>query len=685
MSTDKKRVAETITTSQKIDPAKLNQLERTLIEAAKKGDLGLAKSLANGNIPKQADVNTLLGKTISTAAYYGRVGFIGQFLFQGKVRLSEELASNLLLAALENALHGWDEFLELAKTAQKPPDELKEDLVSTAYLILNYCLREKIKVDFEREDSKGRTALMLASELGLETMVKTLLENGADVLTKAGRMQPFSNYKGHTALHFLCSQVFHKNINIMDMLLAAGADKLLSEMNEKHPLIQAAQSRLVHFLKRLIELTPAEVLTTTYQRRDNVRVGILIHLVDCYYFTNIQTEPYDPKIIEERARNLAQKKKVKENFLEILEKHDIALEKDAFECDLEENPDECDKQIFSYIELLIQKVGEQIVIQQGTKIIEDIIMYGRLHNDFVHFRKRIKLLNFLIEKKAPLEKKSPMSGRTVIELAFVENDTVAFDMLRAAGANTRRLNLPKESTTSSEEDNESVNQVFKIDFMPFWERLYPAKKTLAEKRKSLGLGWLDFQLDVRPQLFKDIGTGNFDALIELMLMGADINFGGPCTNDFGIGSEWITIGAVSYKTFGITPLQFIFMQSKEIAAKMFILITLCEAYPGEIIDLLSANLYTQTKYNSSLKDLSFLWQNGKTPLRNYYTNYEQRYYAKREEFEREKFQEQARTIVQSLILSQYEQFREAGQYGPVVFSDDGRYRSDTSSPVLSIL
>jgi hypothetical protein len=166
--------------------------------------------------------------------------------------------------------------------------------------------------------------------------------------------------------------------------------------------------------------------------------------------------------------------------------------------------------------------------------------------------------------------------------------------------------------------------------------------------------WVDLQLKLREEVFHAIGMGSFEQLVELMLRGADINFGGPCFNDKKLGREYIKVSDVVYETMGITPLQFMLMQSKEVAVKMFIMLKNCEFYPGEHINLDSANLYSHTMYGQPLRGLGFVWK-GKVILRNHFLEYERKYYAKREENENRKFHDDAKTIITKLIVRQYEQ------------------------------
>ena len=69
-------------------------------------------------------------------------------------------------------------------------------------IVVEY-LREKMKVDVNKEDTDGKTPLMYACENGKEDIVKLLLDKGADVdekmdvATKQGKENSISMLSGH--------------------------------------------------------------------------------------------------------------------------------------------------------------------------------------------------------------------------------------------------------------------------------------------------------------------------------------------------------------------------------------------------------------------------------------------------------------------------------------------------------
>ena len=116
-------------------------------------------------------------------------------------------------------------------------------------------------------------------------------------------------------------------------------------------------------------------------------------------------------------------------------------------------------------------------------------------------------------------------------------------------------------------------------------------KSLATDRKDD----IAYQFKLRPKMLAAIGTGNVDAIIDLVAKGADPNFGGD-----GMQDEYVVKGAIGYNARGINPLQFACMHPIQEKA-----IAIFKVLQDLGASIKIANLYTQ---KSSSKDLPALYQ-----------------------------------------------------------------------------
>uniref|UniRef100_A0A1X7SG24 Uncharacterized protein n=1 Tax=Amphimedon queenslandica TaxID=400682 RepID=A0A1X7SG24_AMPQE len=112
---------------------------------------------------------------------------------------------------------------------------------------------ETVNIDHTNEE--GKTALMLACEIGHEDIVHSLLSAGADV--------NIQDNKGWTAL-MIASE--HNHISIIHMLLQANANPHLKKSNGSNAVIIASDNGNVE----VVELLISKGVDYKYQREDGV-------------------------------------------------------------------------------------------------------------------------------------------------------------------------------------------------------------------------------------------------------------------------------------------------------------------------------------------------------------------------------------------------------------------------------
>ncbi|KII69471.1 Ankyrin repeat domain-containing protein 17 [Thelohanellus kitauei] len=101
----------------------------------------------------------------------------------------------------------------------------------------------KFGAEVDCRDKSGQTPLMLASKIGRHTMVKTLIESGANVNESC-------SFKGYSAL---CYAALHSKTDCAKLLLSAGANKNHAGHDRMTPLCLAVSSGSIEMVKLLLD------------------------------------------------------------------------------------------------------------------------------------------------------------------------------------------------------------------------------------------------------------------------------------------------------------------------------------------------------------------------------------------------------------------------------------------------
>ncbi|KAK6499967.1 hypothetical protein TWF481_010324 [Arthrobotrys musiformis] len=131
----------------------------------------------------------------------------------------------------------------LDKDARAAPDPKDEDAENPLPLVVkSEQVKVKPLIDMEARDGEGRTPLLLAVASGQASVVKLLINRGADLESKDKSDQTP-----------LLSAVVHESEEVVELLIEGGADLEVRDRNDRTPLLRAVLYDRLSVVKLLIQ------------------------------------------------------------------------------------------------------------------------------------------------------------------------------------------------------------------------------------------------------------------------------------------------------------------------------------------------------------------------------------------------------------------------------------------------